>query len=182
MGEIKSAWEIAQAKADKLGKLSAEEERQQKEERFSQIGTAIAQRYLGHGDRQNILADISQYSTEEKLIISRTIISELAQSIHLRSHDRLERIAQGILCLKPEAEGTIQQISQLSQEYKQAERKIRQEIEAKVKQTLHQMRISGSAIGDTNIEAKQEWQQSLQKLVQPFQERLDALKGELCRV
>lgn len=181
MGEIKSAWEIAQAKTARLGKLSAEEERQQREKELSQIGTAIAQRYLSHWDPQSIQAELSKYSTEEKLITISTILGELAQTIDLRSQDMFERTAKGILCLKPEAEGTVEQMKELSQEYQQAVRKTRQEMEAKVKQTLHQLRISGSAVGGINAEASKEWQQSLQELTQPFQERLEALKSELCR-
>jgi len=181
MGEIKSAWEIAQAKAAKLGRLSAEEERQQREKQFSQIGIAIAQRYLSHWNPQNIQGELSQYSSEDKLMVTRTILSELAQTIDLRSQNTFERTAKGILSLKPEAKGTIEQIRELSREYEQDERKISQDIEAKVKEMLHQLRISGSAIGGINVEANQEWHQSLQELAQPFQERLEALKTELCR-
>lgn len=181
MSEIKSAWEIAQAKAAKLGKLSAEEERQHKEEECRQIGSAIAQRYLSHWDPQNMQAELSRYPTEERLTIARTILPELAQTIDLRSQDMFERTAKGILTLEPEAEGTIEQIRELSQEYQQAVRKTGQEMEARVKEMLHQLRVSGSAIGGINAEANREWQQSLQELAQPFQERLDALKSELRR-
>ena len=181
MGEIKSAWEIAQAKTARLGKLSAEEERQQREKEFAQIGTAIAQRYLSHWNPQNVRTELSQYSSEEKPIITQAVIGELAQTIDLRSQDMFDRTAKGILLLKPEAEGTMQQIRDLRQEYEQAVRRIRQEIEARVKETLHQLRISGSAVSGINVEADQGWQQSIQELAQPLQERLDALKSELCR-
>ena len=40
MGELKSAWEIAQEKANKLGKLSDEEKEQQTRQRYRQIGQA----------------------------------------------------------------------------------------------------------------------------------------------
>jgi len=181
MSEIKSAWELAQAKAAKLGKLSAEEERQQKEKECRQIGTAIAQRYLSHWDPQDMQAELSRYPSEERLTIARTIVAELAQTIDLRSQDMFERTARGILTLKPEAEGTIEQIRELSQEYQQAVRKTSQEMEAKGKEMLHQLRVSGSAIAGINVEANREWQQSLEELAQPFQERLDALESELCR-
>lgn len=181
MGEIKSAWEIAQAKTARLGKLSAEEERQQREKEFSQIGTAIAQRYLSHWNPQNIQAELAQYSSDDKLIITRAVIGELAQTIDLGSQDMFDRTAKGILLLKPEAEGTMQQIRELRQEYEQALRKIRQETEARVKEMLHQLRISGTAVSGINVEADQGWQQSIQELAQPLQERLEALKSELCR-
>lgn len=181
MGEMKTAWEIAQAKAAKLGKLSAEEQRQQEERKSRQIGTAIAQRYLSHWDPEGMQEEVSRYTSEQKPIIIRTILGELAETIGLRSQNMFERTVEGILRLKPEAQGTIEQVSELSREYGQAERKTRQEIEARVKQMLHQLRISGSAIGGINVEANQEWQESLQELARPFQERLDELKSELCR-
>ena len=181
MGEMKTAWDIAQAKAAKLGRLSAEEQRQQEEKESRQIGTAIAQRYLSHWDPEGMQTELSRYSTEEKPMITRTVVSELAETIDLRSQSVFDRVAKGILCLKPEAEGTIEQVRELSREYGQAESKTRQEIEARVKEMLHQLRISGSAIGGINVEANQEWQQSLQELARPFQERLDELKSELCR-
>jgi hypothetical protein len=181
MGEMKTAWEIAQAKAARLGKLSAEEQRQQEEKESREIGTAIAQRYLSHWNPEDMQAELSRYSTEEKTMITKTILSELAETIDLRSQNMFERIAKGILRLEPEAEGTVDQIIELSQEYGQAERKTRQEIEARVKEMLHQLRISGSAIGGINVEANQEWQQSLQELADPFQARLHELKTELYR-
>jgi hypothetical protein len=181
MGEMKTAWEIAQAKAARLGKLSAEEQRQQKEKESREIGTAIAQRYLSHWNPEDMQAELSRYSTEEKTMITKTILSELAETIDLRSQNMFERTVEGILRLKPEAQGTIDRIRELSSEYGQAERKTRQEIEAGVKEMLHQLRISGSAIGGVNVEADQEWQQSATELAQPFQERLNELKSELCR-
>jgi len=181
MGEIRSAWEIAQAKAARLGKLSAEEQRQQREKEFAQIGTAIAQRHLSHWNPQNVQTELSQYSSEEKPIITQAVIGELAQTIDLGSQDMSDRTAKGILLLKPEAEGTIQQIRELRQEYEQAVRKIRQETEARVKEMLHQLRISGSAISGINVEADPGWQRSIQELTQPLQERLEALKSELCQ-
>jgi hypothetical protein len=181
MSEMKTAWEIAQAKAAKLGKLSPEEQRQQQEEESRQIGTAIAQRYLSHWNPADMHEELSRHSTEQKPMITRTILSELAETIDLRNQNMFEKIAKGIVCLRPEAEGTIEQVSELSREYGEAEGKTRREIEARVKKMLHQLRISGSAIGGINVEANQEWQESLQELARPFQERLDELKSELRR-
>jgi hypothetical protein len=181
MGEMKTAWEIAQAKAAKLGKLSPEEQRQQQEKEARQIGTAIAQRYLSHWNQEDMQEEVSRYTAEQKPIIIRTILGELAETMGLRSQNMFERTVEGILSLKPEAQGTIDRMRELSSEYGQAESKTRQEIEARVKQMLHQLRISGSAIGGINVEANREWQQSMQELDRPFQERLEELKSELCQ-
>ena len=44
VGEIKSAWELAMEKVDKLGKFSPEELRQQKEDRCGSIGRGFRSR------------------------------------------------------------------------------------------------------------------------------------------
>jgi len=119
---------------------------------------------------------------EGKKMIRQAILNYLVEAIDLKSFALLERATQGIAKIEPKTKPIIEQINQLAQEYEEDWRKKRREIESKGRETLHQLRISGSAISHINIEAKQEWQQFLYQLAQPFQERLDALKGELCRV
>ena len=180
MGELKSAWEIAQEKANKLGKLSAEEEQQERRQRCEEIGKAMAQKYLESPEGRNI--EPNNYPEEGKKLIRQAILNYLVEAIDLKSFALLERATQGIAKIEPKTKPIIEQINQLAQEYEEDWRKKRREIESKGRETLHQLRISGSAISHINIEAKQEWQQFLYQLAQPFQERLDALKGELCRV
>ena len=52
MGEMKSAFEKALERAEKLGKLSPEEMRGRKEAEYAPIGRAIADRYLRHGHNE----------------------------------------------------------------------------------------------------------------------------------
>jgi hypothetical protein len=191
MGELKSAWEIAQEKASKLGKLSAEEKRQQMEQRCHQIGKAMAQTYLDHQEGQNITTQLSNYPEEEKRLIAQAIVGHLSEALSLRnpkitenpqgfsSVSRLEKIIQGIATIAPKLQPVTSQISLLIQEYQQAGEKTRQEIENKGRERLHQLRISGTAVGGINIEATLEWQEDWYKLAQPFEERLNELKQEL---
>ena len=179
MGELKSAWEIAQEKANKLGKLSAEEEQGEREQRCEETGKAIAQRYLDSSEGENI--ELNNYPKEERELIRQAILKHLVEAMNLKNLALLERAVQGVAEIEPEVKPSSEQISQVAQEYREAEGRKRREMESKERETLHQLRISGSAISHINIEAKQEWQQSLQQLVQPFQERLDALKGGLCQ-
>ena len=61
MGEIKSAWEIALEKVDKLGELSPEELKRQKEEKYALIGQALADKYLGGLDLWQLDVELDKY-------------------------------------------------------------------------------------------------------------------------
>jgi hypothetical protein len=183
MAELKSAWEIAQEKADKLGKLSAEEQRQQMEQRCQQTGRAMAQRYLGNWEQQRLAIELSSRPEEEQKLITQAIIAHLSEALSLRTASpqdtRLEKILQGIATVKPELQPTTSQISLLIQEYHQAGNRTRQEIESKTRERLHQLRISGTAVGEINIEAIPQWQEAWHELAQPFEQRLNSLKQDL---
>jgi len=183
MGELKSAWEIAQEKADKLGKLSAKEAQRQKEEKCRQIGQAMTQRWLDSSQGQNLVEEVNNYPEEEKSLIAQATLDYLVGAIDFQSSksdvSRLERAIQGIASLEPKAQPITERITKLAQEYGQAERKTRQELESNDRELLHQLRISGTAVGDINFEATPEWQPAQQELAELFRPRLDSLKQEL---
>jgi hypothetical protein len=193
MAELKSAWEIAQEKADKLGNLSAEELRQQGEEKCRQIGEAIAQRYLDNVEPLDLGIELDKHLEEERELIKRAVASRLIRAMDLRFFaalrmtgnegfrmtDKLEKTIQGIASLEPQSRAITERLRQLFQEYEGATREARQEIERKDKEILHRLRISGTAVGDINVEARPQWQQTWQRLRKPFEPRLDNLKQEL---
>lgn len=183
MGELKSAWEIAQEKANKLGKLSVKEEQRQKQEKCRQVGQAMTQRWLGSPQGQNLVAEINNYPEEEKSLIARATLDYLVEAIDFQSSkpgvSRLERAIQGIASLEPKSQPITERITKLAQEHEQAERKTRQELESNYRELLHQLRISGTAVGDINLEATPEWQPAQQGLAELFRPRLDSLKQEL---
>jgi hypothetical protein len=183
MGELKSAWEIAQEKANKLGKLSPEEERRQREEKCRQIGQAVAQRWLDASPGQDLAAGVGSYPEEEKGLIKQATLGYLIEAIDFQSSEagmgRLERAVQGITSLEPKSQPVVERLIELAQEYSQAKEKTRQEVEDRSRGVLHQLRISGTAVGDINVEATPQWQQSEQRLTKAFQPRLDGLKKEL---
>ena len=74
---------------------------------------------------------------------------------------------------------TVGKIKELFQEYREAEKEKRQEIERTGSEILHQLRISGTAISQINVQAKDEWQKKLSELSRPYEERLSGLKQEL---
>jgi len=179
MGELKSAWEIAQEKADKLGRLSAEEQKQQKKERCRQAGQGVAQKWLDGSGELDIAAELNRYGEEEKGMIRQAIIDCLVEAIAFESPSGLVKAIQGIASLEPESQTMIEGITRLVQEYEQAERKTRRELESGYKEILHELRISGTAVGDINIEATPQWQQSQRRLIEALEPRLNHLKQEL---
>jgi hypothetical protein len=84
-----------------------------------------------------------------------------------------------ISSLRPELQPTTEEISQLVQEYEGTEQKIRQELESNYRETLHQLRISGTAVDSINIEPDPQWQLARQGLVEDFTPRLNDLKQAL---
>jgi len=197
MSELKSAWEIAQEKVNKLGKLSIQEIQQQREQECRQSAVAIAQKYLDESEPPNLALELNNYPTRERDLIGRAILNHLVQAMGLESwsgtspdptkynnrsggvYPRLEKIIQGIAAIEPKLQPIVEQIRELDQEYAQAVRKTRRAIESRGRETLHQLRLSGTAVGSINIEATQEWQQSWSKLTEPFTSRLNSLKQEL---
>ena len=206
MGELKSAWEIARRKAEKLGKLSAEELRQQREENCRQIGEAIARKYLDGPDRLNLDGELEKQPEEDRGLIKRAILAQLIEAMDLRFFTSFrmtggplrmtdktvgmtdepfrmtggaEKVIEGIARLEPESGAVIEQLRQLLQEYEAATRQTRHDIESKSREALHRLRISGTAVGDINVEAMPQWQEEWHRLRAPFEPRLEGLKQEL---
>lgn len=179
--EIKSAWEIAMEKVEKLGKFSPEELKKKNEEKFAQIGQVLADKYLGGLDLWQLEIELDKYGIDERALLKEAVASKLAQAIELENYERLSSVIDGISYLKQG--GTIREIEdeikELFQEYKQAEQEGSKEIEKSAREILHQLRISGSAIGAVNPKAVGEGQQELDRLAQPYRERLEPLKQKL---
>jgi len=188
MGEMKSAFEKALEKAEKLGKLSPEEMRERKEAEYAPIGRAIAERYLGHGHKQILKEEVRGYSGDEQGIVSGAVLSRLAEAIDLASDEffeKTEKALNGLLTLK--GKGQIGEISEriksLLGEFRDAQQQRyeseKERIEKGEKELLHQLRISGSAVGAVNLKAGESWAAISQELYSQFNERLAALKREL---
>jgi hypothetical protein len=182
MGDLKSAWEIAQERANRLGKLSAEEEEQQARQRYHQIGQAVAQKWLDGSQQLDISVELEKHKEEERNMIQHAIIEHLAEAIEFTAAqdiNRMKRVIEGISSLGPELQPKAEEISKLVQEYEGAEQKIRQELESHYRETLHKLRISGAAVDAINIEATPQWQLARQELVEVFTPRLNDLRQGL---
>jgi hypothetical protein len=181
MGEIKSAREIAQEKVSKLGELSPEERRGQRQDRCRLIGKSLADKYLSQYDTRLLEAGLNEHGAQDKNLIIQAAVQRLIEGIDLKYGSRLDKISQGILTLAntETAIETLGKIQELFQEYEEAENRERQEIEKAGREILHQLRLSGTAISEINARAKEEWEKRLTQLAGPFEERLNNLKQEL---
>jgi hypothetical protein len=182
MGELKSAWEIAQEKANRLGKLSAEEREQQARQRYRQVGQGLAKKWLGSSQQLDITAELNKHEEKEREIIKQALIEHLAEAIGFtttQGMNSLKKVIEAISSLEPELQPKAKEIGQLVQEYEDAEQKTRQELESNYRETLHRLRISGTAVDAINIEADPKWQVARQGLVEAFTPRLNVLKRAL---
>jgi len=182
MGELKSAWEIAQEKANRLGKLSVEEKEQQERQRYRQIGQVLAQKWLDSSQKLDMPAELNKHEEKEREIIKQAVIEHLAEAIEFTTTqgiNSMKKVIAAISSLGPELQPKAEEIGQLVQEYEGAEQKIRQELESDYRETLHQLRISGTAVDAINIEADHKWQVARQGLVEAFTPRLNDLKQAL---
>ena len=181
MGEIKSAWEIAMEKAEKLGKLSPEELERQRAEKYALIGKVLADKYLGGLGLWQLEVELDKYSVVEREEVKKDLAGKLAQAIELGNNERLIKAMEGISYFErgEKIKDIKEEIEQLFQEYQQTEQQEKERMDGEAEEILHRLRISGSAIGAINPKAINEWQQGIEKLAQPYKERLEQLKQKL---
>ena len=182
MSELKSAREIAQERANRLGKLSVEEKEQQERQRYRQIGQVLAQKWLDGAQQPGMTAELNKHGEKERDIIKQAVIEHLVETIEFTTTqgiNNVKRVIEAISSLGPELQPKAEEIGQLVQEYEETEQKIRQELESDYRETLHQLRISGTAVDAINIEADHKWQPARQGLVEAFTPRLNDLKQAL---
>ncbi|MFQ5924869.1 MAG: hypothetical protein ACE5IE_02600 [Dehalococcoidia bacterium] len=185
MGEIKSAFEKALERAERIGKLSPEEMRGRQEEEYATIGRALADRYLRHGYGEILGEEANKYSGEERDIVTRAALSRLVEAMELGNYEITQRAMEGIPVLrgKEKVREVKVQIKSLLDEYKKAEKERyeteKEEIGRKERGLLHQLRISGSAVGEINLEASESWKEVCQELYSQYDKRLGALKVQL---
>jgi len=182
MGKLKSAREIAQEKVNRLGKLSAEEKEQQARQGYRQIGQVLAQKWLDSSQKLDMTAELNKHEEKDREIIKQAVIEHLVEAIEFTTTqgiNSVKRVIEAISTLGPELQPRAEEIVQLVQEYEGAEEKIRQELESDYRETLHQLRISGTAVDAINIETDHKWQLARQRLVEAFTPRLNDLKQAL---
>ena len=188
MDELKSSFDRAMERVEGMGKLSPEEMRERKEAEYTPAGRAITERYLEHGHEQLFTEEVGKHGGDEGGIVRRAALVRLVEAIGLTSYETSERALKGVIALAGEnaaedVNGIIEGMAELFKEFgenlqvKYVSEK--ESIEKEDRELLHQLRISGSALGEMNMATSEAWGEAYRELAAPFRERLEVLKQEL---
>jgi hypothetical protein len=146
------------------------------------MGQALAQKLIDGSQRLDLTAELGRHEEKGRETIKQAIIEHMVEAIELTAATgvhSVKGILEAITSFKPESQASAEKIGQLVQEYELAEQKIRQELEGNTSETLHQLRISGTAVDAINMEDNPRWQLARQGLAESFAPRLNALKQAL---
>lgn len=174
--ELKSAFEIALERAQKLGDISSEEKQKLKDEKLESVGLALSKRYLKGLPIRDVEMELTKYKEDRKTVV-RYLLSYLADGIDISDPSGAERTLEAVKHFS--GASAAEKISSIINEYQNAMRQAWQKSQrtlgaAKIKE-LKQMEISGSAV-EPAIEASPEWMQTKQRLESDYKKRLEGIK------
>jgi hypothetical protein len=178
--ELKSAFDIAMERAQKLGGLSAEDKRRLREEDLSEVGQALGKRYLRGLPIRDVDLELNKYK-EDRQILIRYFLAFLVDRISLTDTGDVERVLEAIQHFSGSPK-VIDGIRGLINEYPAAVEQARREIRSKLgtarREELARKGISGSAV-EPAIEVSPEWLETSQHLLSEYQKRLEGVKSPL---
>jgi hypothetical protein len=180
--ELKSAFDIAMERAQKLGDMSAQERQRSREEEFRAIGEALGKRYLDGLPIRDVEIELRRHEGNRQIII-RYLLSFLLDTLALGNSEGAENILTAVQHYSGNS-GAVVRIRNLFNEYQKAieqsweEKRIK--LGAAQRKELKLRGISGSAV-EPAIEASPEWLQIKQGLVASYQERFEETKTPLLK-
>ena len=192
MDDIKSAFEIAMEKAEKLGKATDEERLKWK---YVPEGEKLAARYLKQDC--NLVAELSQYEAKIKKYVIQGVADILIRNINLPKNNLVKRTNKkamdGLKIVKSDkasVENVYSKIRRIFEHYvgqgeqqkKQAYESLKTEFEARIKQAIQQQ--LGSFMGiridvERQPQFQEEWHKLLIQLDSQYVMLLDEYKQEL---
>ncbi len=187
MGEdgIKSALEIAMEKISGLPELTPEEIARQKEKEFALLGEALCHRYLdGAIAGGDLVTELGKYREDRRRIVRRALVSSLCLSLQLEDILKADRAYKGIAQLLADKSGDsdemIRNFKKIIDDFAQESQGKSREFEAKAREKIRKMGISGSAIRH-NLKEDESWQTELRRIRQVYEPRLERLRNLLMR-
>lgn len=194
MSEIKSAWEKALERANKLGQLSDEEAKRLE---YMPVGNSIAAQYL-NDDSFDLIKKINSYKNNAAIkYIIQGIIEILLRNIVLPQTERdkhlLQRALNGIRNIKnnkKQVESVISQINNLINYYEQAVQhtfsQFKQEFENKIRASGAQLQQMMNSSVNLEMQIQQqfqdEWRQIIKNLNQKYEQALEEQKKILIEI
>jgi len=181
---MKSAWEIAMEKVEKLGKPSEEELRKARQDTYGPMGEGLAKRYLLGLPLRDFQSELKKYSGEEKKVVLESLAAALRDSITLDNRADTDKALDAWRALKPsqEIEQSIADIRSLLTDYERAkegrEARAAEKAAGDLARELEKDGISGSALV-VNAGRTAQVVQQLEDIKKEYAGRLAALKEKL---
>ncbi|MDD5190739.1 MAG: hypothetical protein PHE50_06835 [Dehalococcoidales bacterium] len=195
MSDIKSAFEIAMEKANKIEAATPEEKMQWK---FKPQGEQIAAKYLK--DDINLLAEVSKFKDEERVYVTQGAVEVLVRGIDLPRNEIVKKTTRkamdGIKLLKKDktnVENVFNKIRYIlnhftnegEQQKKQAYEQVKMQFAAKLQQALQQQRGANAQMDMSNIDIErhpqfqEEWRRVIAQMESQYLEHLNDYRREL---
>lgn len=180
---IKSAWEIALEKAERMGKLSPEEAKKRQEEEYLPRGHALAEKYIKGLPLRDLEMELKRYERERE-VVRKGMMVTFVSAISLEGTEQSSRALEGLI-LAGDGPGVLEikeKISSLLKKYNEARESLfkssERAIAEKVKAQLEKEGLTGSSL-KVNALASQEWQEASEKLRAEYLQELNSLKKKL---
>lgn len=182
--KMKSAWEIAMEKADKLGKASAEEMRQRREETCLPIGQAVAKKYLSGLPVRDVHFELDKHKGEERTLVLDSFLACLKDAISVESLGNTNKALEAWRLFRPSPglEKAAADITALIGEFEKAkiaaEKQAAPQAEEALLKQLAAEGIAGSALA-INPSKGFSTVKAVEDLKTSYQSKLEELKAGL---
>ena len=167
--ELKSAFDLAMERAQKLGDLSAQERQRSREEKFRAIGEALGKRYLDGLPLRDVEIELRRYEENRRIVI-RHLLSFLLDTLAPGNYEGAENVLAAVQHYSNEHQKAIEQAWE--------EKRIK--LGAARRKELKLRGISGSAV-EPAIESSPEWLEIKQGLIASYQKRFEETKTPLLK-
>ena len=183
MGEIRSSWQIAQEKADKLGRPSTEERKKQKEDEYRSAATALVTHYFDGRNIKHIERELNKYTGEDRQMIRHMLLDRLVDAIDLDEEPSLDAVFKAIVALSEDAQvkDRLNEIKRIYQECREVQHRERQRSGESGMKALEARGISGSAISTVNMHAGEARSDPADDMTVSFRRKLATIKKEIAR-
>jgi len=191
MGEMKSSWQIAMEKAEKLGKVSPEEINSIK---YVPEGNRIASQYL-QDDKSDLMAEMAKFPAGDAAVHVKKGIDEiLLRNINLPHNEedmrRTNRATDGLRLIKEnkkQIESALGLVNNLLNQYQLALKQTYEEFKKKAETTIQQAsRSARPQRGDQmpleqrlQLQIQEEWRQIHSELDAQYSKALDEHKQKI---
>lgn len=181
---MKSSWEIAMERAEKLGKPSAEEIKKRREETCVPIGQALAKKYLSGLPMRDVHIELEKYKGEDTKVVVEAFLGLLKDSLFLDQPDDADRAIEAWRLFRPssDTDKVLREIKDLFGTYDEA-KKVEEgraipQVEEDLLRQLEEEGIAGSAVV-VNSKKSISTAKSLDNVRKDYAEKLEKLKEKL---